>query len=77
MWQLLIEAIVVGVLTSLIGAALIYTLCDIHMFQKTLVKLLCALFLTGAFIHLGCEISGINKWYCKHGHACGVSNKNL
>jgi hypothetical protein len=77
MWQLFIEAIVVGVMTCVIGAALIYLFCDVHIFRKSLVKLLFTLFLTGAFIHLGCEISGMNKWYCKHGYACGASHKNL
>jgi hypothetical protein len=27
------------------------------------------LFLTGAVIHLGCEASGINKWYLTHSAA--------
>ena len=29
-----------------------------------------ALFFTGFCLHLGCEFTGINKWYCKHGNAC-------
>ena len=29
-----------------------------------------SLFLTGSLLHLGCEISGVNKWYCKNGFAC-------
>jgi len=28
------------------------------------------LFLTGVFLHLFCELLGINKWYCKEGFAC-------
>jgi len=28
------------------------------------------LFLTGISIHLLCELTGINRWYCKHGAAC-------
>jgi hypothetical protein len=27
-------------------------------------------FLTGCVVHFLCEISGLNGWYCKHGHAC-------
>ena len=26
--------------------------------------------LTGAAFHLLCEASGVNKWYCRNGHAC-------
>ena len=71
MWQLLIEAIVVGLLTCAVGAVTMYFVADIHIFHKHLVKILVALFVTGVLIHLGCEFSGLNKWYCKNGHACG------
>ena len=27
-------------------------------------------FVLGAFFHIMCEISGINKWYCTNGAAC-------
>jgi hypothetical protein len=32
----------------------------------------CALvfFITGVLIHIICEYTRINKWYCKHGNAC-------
>jgi len=26
-----------------------------------------SLFLTGFLVHIFCEYSGINKWYCKNG----------
>jgi len=29
-----------------------------------------SLFLTGVLAHIFCEVTGINKWYCKHGAAC-------
>lgn len=29
-----------------------------------------SLFITGFVIHMICEYSGINKWYCKNGCAC-------
>jgi|TARA_B110000196_G_scaffold149267_1_gene128937 hypothetical protein len=25
---------------------------------------------TGALLHLLCEVTGVNKWYCKNGNAC-------
>jgi ABC-type arginine/histidine transport system permease subunit len=27
-------------------------------------------FIMGAFFHIACELSGINKWYCMNGAAC-------
>ncbi len=29
-----------------------------------------SLFLTGVAIHLGCEVTGLNRYYCRHGSAC-------
>ena len=29
-----------------------------------------SLFLTGAFVHIFCEFTGLNSWYCKRGAAC-------
>ena len=29
-----------------------------------------SLFLTGFLVHLLCEFTGINGWYCKNGRAC-------
>tara|TARA_Y100000768_G_C23682980_1_gene543169 strand:- start:267 stop:500 length:234 start_codon:yes stop_codon:yes gene_type:complete len=29
-----------------------------------------ALFLTGFVLHITCEYTGLNRWYCKNGVAC-------
>ena len=29
-----------------------------------------SLFFTGVFVHVFCELAGLNKWYCKKGAAC-------
>ena len=56
--KLFTEAVVVGVLLAIIG---LLTVKKINFIS---------LFLLGAGFHLGCEFLGINKWYCRKGHAC-------
>ena len=58
--QVIWEGIVVGV-----GTVIFYTLMS-----KIVKAPLQVAFLTGFFIHLFCEVSTINKWYCKNGSAC-------
>ena len=76
--KLLIEAGVVGILTVIVGTIVGYILGN--MFSNNLPKIckewnknhimeIC-LFLTGFILHILCEFSGINKWYCKNGNAC-------
>ena len=65
------EAIVVGILTVIVGTL-------ISSIFKGKVPSKCkdwnknyvmewSLFLTGAAIHILCENIGMNKWYCKNG----------
>ena len=74
----LIEAIVVGIMTVIFGnlAGLLIG----PLFKVDLPKV-CSdwnkyytmeltLFATGFLLHLFCEFSGINKWYCTNGIAC-------
>ena len=61
--QLLIEAIVVGIITLVIK-----TLIDKIMSKY--IPNFALIILTGFIIHILCEFSGINKWYCKNGYAC-------
>lgn len=78
MLQLFVEAAVVGILTVLAGSILSYVVghfleVDLPPVCKDWNKnysMEATLFLTGFFIHLFSEFTGINKWYCKHGYAC-------
>jgi hypothetical protein len=69
--QLIIEAVVVGVLTVVVGlltAAILKNVGTTHMGFYT--KISVWLFCTGAAIHLVCQATGINKYYCNNGYAC-------
>lgn len=78
MYQLLIEAIVVGIMTIVFGnvAGMIvapFLKVDLPGICSTWNKFYTmeiSLFLTGVLIHLFCEYTGVNKWYCKNGFAC-------
>ena len=80
MLRLIIEVILVGFMTLCVGSLLLYgTLSYIlptlknpfnkcnqyYMFQLIL-------FLSGVIIHILCEVTSINKWYCVNGHACSI-----
>jgi len=74
--NLLFEAICVGIGTAIMGF-LVSSI--IGLFSKNnkssgdwnkYYVMEIALFFTGFCLHLGCEFTGINKWYCKHGNAC-------
>lgn len=78
MFQVFIEAVVVGLMTVLFGniAGLIVGPFfkvnlpkDCEDWNKFYVMEI-SLFLTGFLIHLFCEFVGINKWYCNNGAAC-------
>ena len=77
--KLLLEALVVGVMTVVIGLLVGFALgksfsMNLPAICKTWNKnhvMEISLFLTGFCLHLLCEGVGLNKWYCKHGNACG------
>ena len=78
MWQLVIEAIIVGVLNIIFGTIVSY----LFMGEKAKTfehwnSLILSFFITGVLIHLFCELVGINKRYCKDGNACRKKNKLL
>jgi hypothetical protein len=71
MKEVLIEAFVVGLLTVLVGYVSLYIL--MHIFKQTGNKDYLtekSFFITGVLVHLICQYSGINKWYCTNGNAC-------
>lgn len=78
MWKLLIEAIVVGIATAIIGTIVSWSLskpfkvslppvCD-NWNDNMVMEI--NLFLTGFIVHLLAEFTGVNRWYCSYGNAC-------
>ena len=72
-WQLLIEAFVVGVSTVIMGTIIGFVVSkvvpstgakDSKDWNKYYVMEI-ALFFTGFFLHIAYEILGLNAWYCK------------
>lgn len=76
--KLLKEAAIVGITTVVIGTIVGFVMGKLfsmnlpaickkwnknHIMEITL-------FLTGFLLHIICEYTGINKWYCKNGNAC-------
>ena len=76
--KLLIEAVVVGIGTIIVGSIVGYIVgkcnsIDLPSVCKKWNKnhvMEISLFLTGFVLHLICEYSGINKYYCKNSYAC-------
>lgn len=64
----LIEAIVVGIMCIVLG--LLLQLIILRNKQEEYGSLILFLFVLGFLIHLLCELTGINTWYCKNGSAC-------
>jgi len=73
------EVIVVGLMTALVGF-IISSLMMVLLAKDFSVKkyhfwwqVFLSYFITGCLIHLLCEASGINHWYCSNGVACRPS----
>ena len=68
---LLIEAIIVGILLLIIAVP-VMKIQDAYFPSNTASpqKYWAATVVTGVLVHLFCEFSGLNKYYCKKGHAC-------
>jgi len=67
---LLMEAAAVGVLTVILGIIVVSVMNLMKLKLAREVSMGIALFIIGGLIHLFCEVTGVNKWYCKNGHAC-------
>lgn len=77
--KLIIEAIVVGIILLIISIPIMgalhtlypddYAGCE-HLPSKSKTKYYVSTVIIGMLTHLICELSGINKFYCKSGNAC-------
>jgi hypothetical protein len=65
MLQLFVEAISVGVLLAPVLLAAWYAVNPSSPWSILLMG-----FVIGVLFHLACEVTGVNLWYCRHGHAC-------
>ncbi len=78
MMKLLVEALVVGVATVIVGSVVGFVvgkmigskLPDVCKDWNKKHAMEISLFLTGFTLHLLFEVVGGNKWYCKNGVAC-------
>lgn len=74
MQKLLIEAIVVGIMLVVVSVIVANLLVPLmtpqHKFFKTDLTFIIVMFVTGVIVHLLCEATGVNRWYCKNGNAC-------
>jgi uncharacterized membrane protein len=72
--KLLIEALVISVLVVILGVLLNKIIKKINIFKnfKNKYHLEITLFLTGLITHIGFELFGGNRYYCKHGAACSL-----
>lgn len=65
MFRLFAEAGIVGAILAIL------LLISLRVAQPVSNKDILILgFVLGAGFHLGCEVAGINRQYCKTGHAC-------
>jgi len=64
---LIAEAIVVGLVTMVVGTLVGYTVSDYHKASTGkawgVQPMLASLFLTGALVHVGFEVVGLNEYY--------------
>lgn len=74
--RLLIEAIAVGILLVPLGYLVLYTSVELSKRYSTIknmdknIKMSLGFFILGMLTHIFCDLTGINKWYCKKGLAC-------
>ena len=69
--KILKEALIVGVLLTVVGMVLHLLTKYVMVHDMNDNKILALhFFAAGVVVHLLCEYTGINKWYCTNGVAC-------
>lgn len=68
MKQLIVEAILVGIILIFVSAPIMHLARGINFPVPE--KYYIATFVSGVVVHLLCEATGLNKYYCSSGSAC-------
>jgi len=68
--KLFFEALLVGIGLTILGIFIYWVVDHLVECSSSYVKLTFTLFIAGIVVHLLCEVSKINAWYCTHGRAC-------
>ena len=69
--RFLTEIIVVGLMTTIVGLLISYALMGKERDNfKHWTSVMVGYFATGCLVHMICELTQINKWYCTNGNAC-------
>lgn len=69
--SLVVELLVVGLATCIIGMVLSYLVMGSAAKDfKHWRSLGLTFFITGFLVHFIAELTKLNKWYCKNGYAC-------
>jgi cell division protein FtsW (lipid II flippase) len=70
------EAFFIGIILSIIGIIILF-IFDKFFKNRNYYNMFFMFFICGIIFHFICEISGLNKWYCKNGIACNNSIDNI
>ena len=71
--SIIIEGVVVGIGVILVGTLTSYLIAIMRNKNTRFLKnpwMIVGLFLTGFILHVGLDIAGLNKWYCKNCAGC-------
>ena len=71
--SIIIEGIAVGIGVILVGTLISYLIAIMRNKNTKFLKnpwMIVGLFLTGFILHVGLDVAGLNKWYCKNCAGC-------